>query len=174
MSHIHYHTIRRIWWGTWTEFILEAINVINVKGSLKYSWIGITIFASLECQSFWRSMASHACLMPLELVRTFGCGRDNKHLPQNLSVCDFFGTIWIPVFSPTIYSEFRRRIRWKIDERMWTCKGKRKRFLTQLPQLSCSLIKILIHDNWSRKSILRPESLAWSKARVIPASFCQQ
>ena len=52
----------------------------------------------LECQSFRWYMASHTCLAVLEPFWTCGCGRDNKHLRQNLHLSDFSSAIWIPAF----------------------------------------------------------------------------
>ena len=107
----------------------------------------------------------HVFFLLLELFQTCGCGRDNEHWQQNLHLGDFSRAIWIPAFSLHVYSEG------ELDKKQIKgCKHAREKeaLSVQLPQLSCFLIKILIHSNWPVKSMLRPERV-WHDP--ISASF---
>lgn len=121
--------------------IIKASSYQQTKFDLNWN----SLLLSSEHQSFPRLYASRVFLTLLELFQTCGCGRDNERWQWNLHLGDFSRAIWIPAFSLHVYSEGERD-----KKQIEGCKHAREKeaLSVQLPQLSCFLIKILIHGNW--------------------------
>lgn len=67
--------------------------------SIRVSKLESSSFVLLECLPFGWDMVL------LESFWTCGCGRDNRHLQQNLHLGDFSSAIWMPAFSRHVYLE---------------------------------------------------------------------
>lgn len=124
--------------------IIKASSYQQAKFDLNWNSLLLSFLSVIPFHGY---MASRVFSILLELFQTCGCGRDNECWQWNLHLGDFSRAIWIPAFSLHVYSGERDK------KQIKGCKHAREKeaLSVQLPQLSCFLIKILIHSNWPVK-----------------------